>query len=118
MSKITWYSNSCILHIISRKLHIVIEAVSLLWKKDNEQVHCDRKGPKHLFNIYYLRADLSDLFVASGEGPKFFQNLHQSINVLLRIYGLIKYFLINVHFPHICIYAFPKLVLLLKNSKS
>ncbi|RXG61637.1 hypothetical protein Avbf_14984, partial [Armadillidium vulgare] len=52
-----------------------------------------------IFNIYYLRAEVSsDLFVASGEGPKFFQNLHQSINVLLRIYGLIKYFLIKCPF--------------------
>ncbi|RXG54677.1 hypothetical protein Avbf_14916 [Armadillidium vulgare] len=42
-----------------------------------------------IFNNYYLRAEVtSDLFVASGEGPKFFQNLHLSINVFLRIYEL------------------------------
>ncbi|RXG55129.1 hypothetical protein Avbf_15036 [Armadillidium vulgare] len=70
-------------------LEVILGAVSLLWKKDNEQDHCDRKCLNIIFNIYYLRAEVSsDLFVASGEGPKFFQNLHQSINVLLRIYEL------------------------------
>ncbi|RXG51355.1 hypothetical protein Avbf_12321, partial [Armadillidium vulgare] len=67
---------------------ILSEAVSLYGKRD-EQFIVIEKALNIIFNNYYLRAEVtSDLFVASGEGPKFFQNLHQSINVFLRIYEL------------------------------
>ncbi|RXG62074.1 hypothetical protein Avbf_18698 [Armadillidium vulgare] len=58
-------------------------------KRTTSKIIVIEKALNIIFNNYYLRAeDTSDLFVASGEGPKFFQNLHLSINVFLRIYEL------------------------------
>ncbi|RXG73911.1 hypothetical protein Avbf_03801 [Armadillidium vulgare] len=58
-------------------------------KRTTSKIIVIEKALNIIFNNYYLRAEVtSDLFVASGEGPKFFQNLHLSINVFLRIYEL------------------------------
>ncbi|RXG71642.1 hypothetical protein Avbf_04445 [Armadillidium vulgare] len=56
-------------------------------EKATSKIIVIEKALNIIFNNYYLRAEVtSDLFVASGEGPKFFQNLHLFINVFLRIY--------------------------------